>query len=338
MATLLNSTTIQITGTLTAVANTTYRIESFASSSNTPPGQGRTLRLPHRDHRRERCCSISALAPSLPANAGTSITATATDPTNNTSAFSTPVNAKHAAVFAVGADAGGLPQVNVYNADGSLRYTFLAFDAGFRGGVRVAVGNVAGQQVIVVAAGAGAPGRTSASSAQTGQQLPGPLGSFFAYDAGFTGGVFVAVGDVNGDGFDDIVTSAGAGAGPHVKVFSGQDGSVLQSFLAYDAGFTGGVSVATGFVNGDIYADIITGAGPGAGPNVKVFDGSNPNNVLSSFYAFDPSFSGGVYVAGGNVRGGLTDLVIVGAGAGGLPQVNIYNGSGGEPTRQLLGL
>jgi len=35
----------------------------------------------------------------------------------------------------------------------------------------------------------------------TGAQLPGPLGSFAAYNPAFTGGVYVAAADVNGDGF-----------------------------------------------------------------------------------------------------------------------------------------
>jgi hypothetical protein len=68
------------------------------------------------------------------------------------------------------------------------------------------------------------------------------LWSFTAYDPAFTGGVFVAAGDVNGDGRADIVTGAGLGGGPHVRVFSGADLTELRSFLAYGASFGGGVS------------------------------------------------------------------------------------------------
>src|SRR4051812_2382813 len=48
-----------------------------------------------------------------------------------------------------------------------------------------------------------------------------------AYDAGFTGGVNVAVGDVDGDGTPDVITGAGKGGGPVVNVFSGTDGTLL---------------------------------------------------------------------------------------------------------------
>src|SRR5206468_709467 len=97
--------------------------------------------------------------------------------------------------------------------------------------------------------------------------------TFLAYDPSFTGGVRVAAGDINGDGVADIVTGAGRGGGPHVKVFDGVTLAVEQSFFAYDASFRGGVYVAAGDLDIQGHADIITGAGGGGGPHVKVFDG-----------------------------------------------------------------
>jgi len=49
-----------------------------------------------------------------------------------------------------------------------------------------------------------------------GSRSSGELASFLAFP-GFTGGVSVAAGDVNGDKIDDIIIAAGPGAGPHVK-------------------------------------------------------------------------------------------------------------------------
>jgi hypothetical protein len=139
--------------------------------------------------------------------------------------------------------------------------------------------------------------------------------SFFAYDPGFTGGVSVAVGDVNGDGHADIITGAGAGGGPHVKVFSGANGAVLQSFFAYDPNFRGGVNVAAGDVNGDGKADIVTGQASGTGSVVNVFDGAS-GSLLQSVAAFGNSFGSGVRVAAADLNGDDHADVIVTGGAG----------------------
>jgi hypothetical protein len=170
---------------------------------------------------------------------------------------------------------------------------------------------------------------------------------FMAYDQGFTGGVTVAVADVTGDGVPDIITGAGAGGGPNVKVFDGSTGKQIASFFAYDPGFTGGVNVAAGDVNGDGHADIITGAGPGGGPHVTVIDGTqlgnvNANGVISdsalfySFFAYDPTFAGGVTVAAGDLNGDGHADIVTGAGPGGSPTVNVYNGATGAKTQSFL--
>lgn len=141
----------------------------------------------------------------------------------------------------------------------------------------------------------------------------GTLASYFPY-TGFSGGVRVAAGDVTGDGLADVVTGAGPGGGPHVKVFSGNSASEVRSFFAYDAGFNGGVFVAAGDVTGDGRADLVTGTGTTAS-HVKVFNGLS-NAEVRSFFAF-PGFQGGVRVAAGDVNGdGRADLV-AGTGVGG---------------------
>src|SRR5260370_479352 len=85
------------------------------------------------------------------------------------------------------------------------------------------------------------------------------VASFFAYDPTFTGGVSVAAGSVlNSFGRADIVTGAGPGGGPHVRVFGGFSGLLAREFMAYDGSFRGGVSVAVGHLTADSFADIVT--------------------------------------------------------------------------------
>ena len=109
----------------------------------------------------------------------------------------------------------------------------------------------------------------------------------------------MALGDVNGDGIADIITGAGPGGGPHVRVFSGVDRHELRSFFAYAPAFWAACSVAAGDVNGDGHADIITGAGPGGGPHVQVFSGEDAaTSSWRSFFAYDPDFTGGVHRRG----------------------------------------
>ncbi|OWK36092.1 beta strand repeat-containing protein [Fimbriiglobus ruber] len=92
-------------------------------------------------------------------------------------------------------------------------------------------------------------------------------------------------------------------------------------------GFTGELRVATADINGDGVPDLIVGAGPGGGPRIIVYDGSN-GHVLEDFFAFDSTFTGGVYVATGdfNAGGGGTPSIIIGAGEGGGPRVLVVNG------------
>lgn len=142
---------------------------------------------------------------------------------------------------------------------------------------------------------------------------------------GFSGQVRVASGDVTGDGVTDLVAAAGPGGGPHVKVYDGVSGTEVRSFFAYDPAFTGGVSVAVADVTRDEVADIITGAGPGGGPHVRVFDGRTLNEVWS-FFAYAPGFAGGVSVAGGDMNFDGFAEIATGAGPGGGPHVVVFNG------------
>lgn len=217
----------------------------------------------------------------------------------------------------------GSSHVRVFNAQtGDDFFSFFAYGPNFGGGVSVAAGDITGDGIPDIITGAGPGGgphvRVFDGSSPIISFSPTNIntntGSFFAYSNLFTGGVFVASADVNGDGRADIITGPGAGGGPHVQVFSGIDGSILQSFFAYGAGFTGGVLVSTGFVDDDGIADVITSAGPGGGPHVRAFAGFDDDTTLapdavvdSNFpdFPFPATFNGGAFISGNSPQGGI---------------------------------
>jgi uncharacterized protein YkwD len=250
---------------------------------------------------------------------GNPITPTPPPPPNPTPTL-TPVHS----LIAIGTGPGVPATVALFDATtGQYRNSIMPYGSGFQGGVRVATADVNGDGYddIITAAGPGGGPHVKVFDGKTNQEIY----SFFAYAASFTGGVFVAAGDVNGDGKADIITGAGAGGGPHVRVFSGADGHELASFFAYPSTFSGGVSVAAGDVNGDGKADVITGAGAGGGPLVRVFSGTTFSGICS-FYAYAQSFTGGVTVAAGDINGDGKADIITGAGAGGGPHVQVFSG------------
>jgi uncharacterized repeat protein (TIGR01451 family) len=308
--------------------------------------------------------TIVVTAPLTPGPITNTATVTALEPdpnpannTRNVIVIVEPAPVVH--FFAVGSGPGMGPLVRVFNPDGTLRASFFAFAPTFTGGVTVGMGDVNGDGTPDIIAGAGI-GVSSHIKVIDGTKLTqvlsdgqisdlALLGSFFAFDLAFRNGVTVSAGDVNGDGLADVIVGACPGAGPHVKVIDatrlhqtlpdGQisDGALLASFFAFGATFAGGVSVGAGDVNGDGRADIVVGAGAGAGPHVKVVDATMLGLVLSngqisdgallaSFFAYNADSKGGVFVAAGDLDGDGRAEIITGPGAG-PPQVKIFAGA-----------
>jgi hypothetical protein len=93
-----------------------------------------------------------------------------------------------------------------------------------------------------------------------------------AFGRGYRGGVFVAAGDVNGDGSDDVMVGATSGSG-WVRIFSGPS----VSPVSFDAlpGVLRGVRLAAMDANADGIADIIATRATGEDNRVRLFSGTD---------------------------------------------------------------
>lgn len=235
-------------------------------------------------------------------------------------------------LLAVGSGEGGNPEVALFDDAFLSQGSFMAYAVGHSGGVRVAAGDVNqdGVNDIAVAPGPGAAAHVAIFDGRT----HAPIGAFDAFSASFTGGAYVALGDVDGDTIDDVVVGAGGSSGPLVNVFSGKTFALIKSFFAFAPAFAGGVTVAVGDVDADGFGDIVCGSATAAS-NVTVYSGAT-GKLLRSFSAFAAGGTTGVYVASGDLDGDDHAEVVVGSAAGATPLVSVYGGVDGKLVRSFL--
>ncbi|CAN5528881.1 hypothetical protein BH11PLA2_BH11PLA2_49400 [soil metagenome] len=224
-------------------------------------------------------------------------------------------------------------------------FDFSPFGDSFTRGIVVTVGDITGdgkvELVLTAESGGGARVRIFSPTASGFTQLAdfiGIIGGDGKADTAFRGGGRAAVGDVDGDGFGDLIFAAGAGGGPRIAIFSGKTlgpngGPKLRGdFFAFEPSLRDGTYVAAGDFDGDGKAELFAGAGPGGGPRVSIFDGSklllNQEVRLRDFFAGDVANRGGIRVAVKNLdNDNLADL-IAGAGPGGGSRVTAYAATG----------
>ncbi|MFH1508698.1 MAG: right-handed parallel beta-helix repeat-containing protein [bacterium] len=224
-------------------------------------------------------------------------------------------------------------------------FSFLAYGTN-KWGVNVACGNLDDDEADEIITGAG-PGEIFGPHVRAWNYNGSTISSiakvsYFAYKTP-KWGVNVAAGDVDGDGYDEIITGAGPGAvyGPHVRGWDVDSDSAVAipgiNFLAYGTNKFG-VNVTVGDVDGDGYDEIITGAGPGSvfGAHVRGwnYDGAQITELPNfSFFAWSPNdirYGAKVY-AGADLDGDGKNELIVGGGPD--PNMNTeikayrYNGS-----------
>ncbi len=196
--------------------------------------------------------------------------------------------------------------------------SFFAYDSRLRGGYQIASGNVRGDDKAEIISGTG---DGMGPHVQVFDSQGNRLAQFFAYDQSLRNGVTVSACDVNGDGYDEIVTAQGKGGWPLVKIFDGYGNVINEGFNVLDGMYTGGVNLSCGDTDGDGTSEIVVAARQGGGPHVLVYN--QDGRILTNFMAYDPNFRGGINVTTIDMDGDGRDEIVTGPQYG-APHVQIF--------------
>jgi len=246
------------------------------------------------------------------------------------------------------AEARGGDQVKVFSGKNfAVLSTFSAFN-GYGGGVSLAAGDIdnkgvpelilgklaeAAPDVRVIAGEARITVRTltpanpnirvmKAATSNAGSAVTfSQLSSLTPFDPGYRGGVSVGSGDLNGDGFFDIIAGT-ATSGGRVKEFSGKDSkTVLGNFNTFA---TGGIQVAAGYFSSPNHADlVVSGRGNFNGGDLRIYEGTT-STIYRTFQAA-PGNTAGTNIAVGSFSGNLVNQVVTAGKGEGTGIVRIHN-------------
>ncbi len=244
------------------------------------------------------------------------------------------------------------PEVIIYRADGSIVNRWYPYGVGYEGRVNVATGdlNNDGYDEIVTS-----PGENGGPHIRIfdGYGNPKYHNGFFADQADYRNGVELTVADFTGDGNNEIIVSVLKNGINYIKVFNafgiqigntlevesadsfepmkievanilGDDqpeiilasaigsspwvyilnnqGQLLRSFLAYTETFYGGMDLAIVDYQGQL--SIVTAAGFGGGPHVRIFDQNGVSLIDYPFFVYNEDFRGGLNVSAGHFGNG----------------------------------
>ena len=165
------------------------------------------------------------------------------------------IDGDHEVEYVVAPGPGSTEPIRVYNFSGRLIVdSWYPFGQGYKGGYSVAIGKVEPNLParIIIGGGSGIEPRVVTYGVDLKRKH-----EWLAFEKTFRGGVFVAAGDLDGDGVDEVVTGPGPGGKPLIKTFTGEGKEASPSFVAYSTFGYPGLRVGVADVDFDGKKDIL---------------------------------------------------------------------------------
>lgn len=222
-------------------------------------------------------------------------------------------------------------QLRVFDGQGQPGPVFYPFDPRFAGGVRVAACDIDGDGRDEVIAAAGQPGggpHIRIFKIFAGDRIV-EVNSWYAFGEAYRGGVYVACGDVNGDGAPEVIAGTGSigPAGVRIWEVSPFYFREIAAFVPVFAHQAPEARVAACDLNRDGRSEVLVASGPGAPAEVVI--GDIAAGVVRGTLRPLLGMTTGALVACGE----LTTLspgpeIIVAADTGGAPIVEFYSAAG----------
>jgi hypothetical protein len=222
--------------------------------------------------------------------------------------------------------------IRIFSERGRRVGKFFAFPRSFKGGVLVSAADVDGDgasEIIVRPLDKAGPNIRVFRFTPSKNKFE-LMGSVLAAPKAFRGKLSLAVGDVNGDGKDDIIATPYTKGLADVMVFqynpSKRKIERYAKFRPYAAPYKKGAVLAVGNVSGNGAAEIVVAPSTKGGSNVRVYRYSNAQQrirLVDWVRAYGSSYQKGVELTLGDVNADGRSEVITVPSEGG-PNVRVY--------------